>query len=285
MKSLPYSPEAPVFRRPRKNVFFFHIPKTAGTTVTYFFKKRYTRNLLINTLARPLPFDQVESFWPNCGVYYATHLEWDLFEQYPHETQSFTFLRNPISLVESTYYFIRASGRTEDRLQPEFHAILKYDFKDWIKFIRDGGNENGRQNVAAGHEAPNFYDNYYTRTLLGTAKTRHIPRLSFATNSDEFELALSRLHSFDAIGLVEDFDQSLISVCLSCGIIPPAKEEVISRNVADEKKRKARPPKDDATLEILDEITVYDNLIYEEGKRLLYERIAKQIADLEIDRA
>ncbi|MEP3177898.1 MAG: hypothetical protein ABJO45_00060 [Lentilitoribacter sp.] len=281
MKTLPYSPEAPVFRRPRKNVFFFHIPKTAGTTVTFFFKKRYTRNLLTNTLARPLPFDKVKSFWPNCGIFYATHLNWDLFEQYPHETQSFTFLRDPSSLIESAYYFIRASGRDEDLLQPEFHSMLKYSFKDWLKVTRDGGDGNGQKTEVVGQDTYNFYDNYYTRTLLGVKKTGHIPRLCFATDSEEFELALSRLHSFDAIGLAEDFDQSLISICLSCGIIPPAKEEIIRKNTADAEKRLTRAPKDDETFELLEEITFYDQLIYKEGKKLLNMRVAKQIENLE----
>ncbi|MEP3178821.1 MAG: sulfotransferase family 2 domain-containing protein [Lentilitoribacter sp.] len=271
-----YSPQIPVFQRPKENMFFFHIPKTAGTSVNAFFKKRYARNFLVRT-----PFSEVKPYWPNTGIYKGGHLDWDAFSTYPIETKSFTFLRDPFKLIESTYYFVKNSPHNTEDMTEASKRTRKYNFKDWLKFVQDGGIQNEANIDTEKHLEPNSLDNLYARCFLGRLVTSQYTRLPFDKYDAEMKTIQKRLETFSAVGIVEDFDNSLISICRACNVIPPAKDELVIKNQASATQKEQRDKVDDETLELLHSITVLDRDIYQFGKQLFLQQAIDSGLDLD----
>lgn len=199
---------------------------------------------------------------------------------YPLRTKSFTFLREPAKQIESSYYFVRNSRHKDEELTLAGRQTRKYNFKDWLKFVRDGGLQNKTLGLSGeGKIQPNGNENIYARCLLGRAATENIPNLDFADDGPEMQLIEERLNSFTAIGIVEDFERSMISICKACNIPPPARKELISKNRASESEKSERDPIDDQTRELLQQISVYDQKIYRLGKELHMKLAIEQDLD------
>jgi hypothetical protein len=159
-------------------LFFMHIPKTAGTSLRYLLEREYR---------------------PHLGVYYPPHVPDSLpsdteyqavtghFKWGFHGTQParyVTFLREPLKQLVSHYRHIQRSNHPDH--QP-------YKDLGWVAFA----------------QTP-FASNIQTAYLLGLADG------STLTAADG-ERAFARLMSFEAFGITEQFDASIVMMWSALG--------------------------------------------------------------------
>jgi hypothetical protein len=261
------------FRQALMDVAFFHIPKTAGTSVSSFFMERFSR---ANCYVQSDPFDSVKRNVGGQPIYYGGHMDWDLFQAFPLKCISFTFFRDPKSRLVSVYNFSRQafsretlSSEQRSSLNPAAAAALQYDFADWLKFLADGGRPDGGR-PARGPNSQNGNDNTYVRCLLGRKACTGIRRLSFQIDGPEMMLARERLRKFVAIGMAEDFDRSMHLVSHAIGVEPPEQHELIAKNITQVKSRLSFS---DRIQTLLHELTMYDRALYDYATTLYREQL------------
>jgi hypothetical protein len=256
------------FRKALMDVAFFHVPKTAGTSVSSFFMERFSRE---NCYVQSDPFDSVKRNVEGQPIYYGGHMDWDLFQSFPYKCLSFTFFRDPKSRLVSVYNFSRQafsggtlSSEQRSSLNPAAVAALQYDFADWLKFLANGGRSTGDPISQNGN------DNTYLRCLLGREACTGIRRLSFQIDGPEMMLARERLRKFVAIGMAEDFDRSMHLVSHAIGVEPPGQHELIAKNIT---QMKSRLRFTDQVQTLLNELTTYDRALYDYASRLYREQL------------
>lgn len=238
----------------RENMFFLHIPKTAGTSVSSFFSTRFVPG---NTFIAGMPKD-IEPANPRMGIYYGAHVNWDFFIHIKFFCKKMTFLRDPVARLYSTYNFVRHSANKTEVLRPYARASRTYNFNDWLKYQLDArGNDEGDVNGN---------DNVYMRCLLGASLTAKMPRLNFEGEVWPLELAKERLRKFDSCGIVEDFDTSMKVACRTLGVGLPKPGELKRKNIT---KSRRKSPVDDEARSLAQELTKYDQELYEYGQELL----------------
>jgi hypothetical protein len=243
------------FKPATTNAFFFHIPKTAGTSVSAFFARRYLQG---NAFWDSRPFSGVAPVDPQLGVYYGGHVDFDLFQRYPIPSVAFTFLREPRRRLISLYYYMRKEGpRLTDELEPAWRAALSSDLAGWLRFLVEGGDRR------EGSPYGNDDDNVYLRCLLGQSIVHPLRRIAFEPDGPEMGLARERLRSFQAVGIVEDFVPSMRVISRVLSVPEPREGElgVLNMSAASETPPEITPEIDT----LLGELTRYDSLLYADG--------------------
>lgn len=188
---------------PEKDIYFYHIMKTAGTSVFKILEDAYGQETMC-----PFPTHQgaeedafkekIKAEYPLIVAGHPDHLFhlWELTDTRPNERFSMTFLRNPIDRYISCYYFLSRSKYVNKHVE-------EYDMS-----IEEA--------MESGH--PRFSDNIMTKTLasLGTPRDYAKP-----ASSEDFMKAVAALEQFDFIGIQEEFDLSCALLTHLLGVAPP----------------------------------------------------------------
>ena len=242
-------------------IFFFHIPKTAGTSVSQFFANRVpkTRVHIGGPQAKVQAAVQAN---PTAPLYYAAHMAWEEYARIDFRHRAFTFLRDPRARLISSYYFVRHSKAPEEGMAELSRATRRYDLAGWLQYCLDGAATDMGQN--------NGSDNAYLRILLGRSQVIHKGRLDYAMDGPEMALACQRLRLFDCVGLVEDFATSLATIAAAMQVPPPEEADLVPRNRTDAGGRIERDPITDRMEDAITELCRYDQALYDYG-RSLYE--------------
>jgi len=174
---------------------FLHIPKTAGTSLSDVLQKAYGADQCFSNqelYARPdelaaafceLPESQREKYEVLAG-----HYRYGFHELLPGEHKYMTFVRNPVDLVLSWYYFIRSQKNN-----PLHKSVV-------------GSNMSLSQFVTTVAEMNNLMVRWLTGAMVGG---RPIPR--GACTPDMLEQAKHNLKErFCFVGVTEEFDRSVI---------------------------------------------------------------------------
>lgn len=250
------------------NAFFFHIPKTAGTSFNGFIGTRFAvHNVYIGA-----PPEEVKPSPDEFGVYYAAHTNWDIFSQLPPiDFTPIVFLREPRARLRSAYFFTRASEGNADSFRPYARACKRYDFKDWMKFCVDAkGNDEGDENNS---------DNQYLRCLAGRELVKNFPKLDEVEQANLLDVALQNLETFSACGLVEQYDASVKLICRVLDIKLPRPHELVRSNV--NAKKPEEEVYDDEMEALLHQLTCFDSKIYERGQVLFREQCKAHLIPIE----
>ncbi len=108
-------------------IIHLHIPKAAGTTLTTLFERNFSSDekficgdnaLGLNHFQSNVYFTGLEDSDKRSYKFIAGHVEFPLIESYPGKHFSFTFLRNPVSRINSLYYYIKENP------EHHMHAIV-----------------------------------------------------------------------------------------------------------------------------------------------------------------
>ncbi|MCM1565820.1 MAG: sulfotransferase family protein [Dehalobacter sp.] len=186
-----------------KDIFFYHVMKTAGTTVVRLLEQAYGADascpLPTHESADPQPFfGKVSSPTPLIISGHPDQLFdlWKLAEQRSLPRAKMTFLRHPVDRYLSCYYFIRRS-----------HYVQKHV-----------GSFDLDLEQALSCDDRRLAGNMMTKVLssLGTARDYREP----ATKQDLLQ-AVENLKAMDFIGLVEEFDLSYALLAHEFGFVPP----------------------------------------------------------------
>jgi len=174
-----------------RRIIFMHIPKAAGSTVNAYFKTRFgadrsRRVVVLDDHKSPDWEERLEAARQARFVY--GHFGGATLDAIRGDAFVFTFLRDPLDRIKSAYAFL--AGHHDESVRIRNHGLKAF--------------------VASRDPADLLYtDNGQTRQIAVAFDYRDalsMPR------EEWLDRALERLSTFDHIGFVEDFDDSLFTL-------------------------------------------------------------------------
>jgi len=234
------------------DVAFYHIMKTAGTTLARLFETIYGAERMC-----PLPLYQGadrEAFLsgvadPSPRIFTGhpqDHFDlWERIHARPGPRTRIVFLRHPADRAVSCYHFIRDSRFVRAR-------VGAFDLS--LAEALESGD-------------PRMADNMMTKVLasLGAPRDYAAP----ATPAD-LKLAVRHLAEMDLIGIMEDFDLSYALAAAKLGFDPVP---VVKWNVNPKRDRTEDIPKE--ALALIVRKNVFDFELYELARTMFQSRVAE----------
>lgn len=241
---------------PGSTLIFLHIPKNGGSTLRQVIARQYRADqiYLVKNPHDPsfakfydLPGEEKRNLKVVLG-----HFGFGIGESLLQPSRYFTLLRDPIDRAISHYYYIcRTPSHTHYSTVVEGKVSL-------YEFVRSGiskiGSDNGQTRLLGGGPkgADDIPFGHVTREILETAKR-------------------NLREQFDVVGLVEQFDTSLLLLHCTFGWKTPWYR---SENVAlDRKTRRSLAPE---TLACLRDSNSLDLELYAYGREMFRQQIAAQ---------
>lgn len=239
-----------------KTLVFFHIPKTAGTTISSIIRPLYSKEECYicssdnrTHLQGNIDFANLDDEQKRKYKYISGHLELFLLHNIPQDYIAITFLRNPVERIISLYYFIL---KTETH---HLHTRLNESNISLKEFVLGGFWEE--------------VDNGMTRRLSGIGSLVPYGKC----NNDMLILAKNNLLGFDFIGIQERFDEFLF---LMSKILELKNILYTSKNVGHKSKKYHDIDKD--TIMAITKYNLYDIELYNFA-RLKYKEYSVVIKD------
>src|SRR5262249_17956336 len=228
----------------RKALIFLHIPKTAGTTLNRIIEWQYSP-LAIFTMdphrirATAERFQRLPEARRRRFQVVRGHLFYGIHEFLPQGATYITLLRDPVSRLLSSYYFVlrRPLNPLHRKLKKEGLSI-----EDCIRLFPDRNN----------------------------TQCRFIAGVKDLASDDERLLEMAKenlIKSFSVVGICERFEESLVLISKTFGW-----ELSIYEN---HKVAKSRPKVDPQLAEVIREYNRLDVELYEFGKELFEENLRK----------
>lgn len=170
-------------------LIFFHIYKTAGTTLRDIILRNFRKNEIcwMPDHKSKHPLDEMpETDRRKLKLVYG-HMQWGLHTLLPKKTRYITVLRNPVDRIVSEYYY-----NIHHPEFPNYSRILEMGLTDPLKFAKSG--------------LFRLADNGQVR-LLGNQYQKPFGSIG----RDDFDQAINNISSFfDCIGTVEYFDEMIL---------------------------------------------------------------------------
>ncbi len=238
-------------------VLFLHIPKNAGSSLSYHFKSNIGRNSSPKvTFAYSWEDAKVTSekleYAPK-GSYISGHLGWTHIRAIMPNVFSIISLRDPVDRTISFYQYLR--DLPDDDFNPCFPCKEAKDLT-LEEFCRLD-NEVGRRAIV----------NPQVRTLVGDAICG-VPTNDFE-NSELLATALKNLATFDFVTVTEMLNEDLPLIGMLTKTHLTTKPP--QRNVSDREKLSFNRTEVE---EILKDRVALDQELYQEGKRLRESKCA-----------
>ena len=233
-------------------VILLHIPKTGGSTLKRAVKWKYpAETLFLETLATPLesipervPLERRREARAVVG-----HPHYGVHEHFPQECVYITVLREPVSRVISSYYYIKGDPRHW------LHDELMGSGMGLGEFVRSAADPG--------------VDNHQTRLIAGVGSGElHADGPPAPIGPETLELAKRNLERFLVVGVNERFDESFILIRRALGWKLPM---YTSSRVASGSK-----PATEAEVELIRERNRFDLELYAFGERLMADAVAAQ---------
>lgn len=241
-----------------KKIVFFHLPKTAGTSIWLHFNKFYP--------GANESYDEIKSKTKETGTipynyfYVQSHFNRIALQAIGLSKDSkFVFFRDPKKRILSDYYFLKINAL---RNNPDTKTSL-------LEFLKDS---NERFENSSGH----MKNNIYARYLINRNPA------SEDLSENDIKEALEYLDAFDFIGITENSDEDLERLS-DFYYLPKMKNlerhNVFHNNISRyKKKHNVSISIEPITPEIdreLDRLTKYDYIIYNEAKKIRDEQASK----------
>ncbi len=236
-----------------ETLFFMHIPKTAGMSLISILDQRYTADEIC-----PLhdSYRKFLAYTPEERArfrFIRGHFPYSLKDQLPRPPRLLTFLRHPVARVLSA---VNQHRRNEQQGVSFFEQLIgDISLEEFLRHPRFG---EAVQNVAV---------KYLNDILMLGYKQRKPLSL---------ELAKERLETFDVIGLVEEFEQSLELLAYTFGFPPIL--EVPYVNVDPQRASRQAEVKQNI-LDYIAETNREEMELYEYAQKLFRERVKRMRAE------
>lgn len=231
----------------REALVFLHQPKTAGRSFGAVIRRNIPEELICPHNSWNLLLENRHDL--DRYVYFRGHIYYEVGQLIPRPKRYVTMLRHPVERLVSEYRFIRREeghGRHELVKEMSFEEFLLHPghLEVYVRFLTyrprvvEGGKKSFREMVPPGDV------------------------------KNSVKVAKARLEKFWFVGIMEDFDDSVASLCFSLGWPEPAKTP--RRNVAPSSEDQV--PVTEREREIIVEKGSADLEIYEYARRLYKDR-------------
>lgn len=242
-----------------QTVFFIHIPKTAGTSLSIVLNSMYPPEQVFH-IDNSRYEDSSEEFKRLPAQKKAQlalvdgHMYYGLHRHMPHESSHFTMLRDPVKRLVSLYNY----GLQTPSLS--WNARMRHEKPTFVEFVK-------------GHYT-NTSDNGIARFLSGHS----LAMFAYGQcGPDTANQAIENLNNhFSAIGFLEEFDQSLILFqhVLAWTRQPLYKpRNVTPRQNKGDLKLVQFSHLTNADIENIEDYIKWDRIVFHAAKKLHYESI------------
>jgi len=250
---------------------FTHIPKSGGTTFNSIIKSQYPEKgyfVMIPDDPVQKSLQELERKIEKEGVeLVGGHVQFGLHRLLYQPCQYITFLRNPIDLTLSHYYFFR----NKKEYRPSIKEIVKFAQNHSIEEYCRKLHSNAMTRFLSGADFDELYKWGYIKWLEKKAMDI-LPSEETETSEEMLNTAKSNLERyFQVVGLTERFDESLILL----------KEKLGWRNVYYLTKNvtKNRPKSShlsSSVIEIIRRYNALDIALYSYAEELFEKQIQNQ---------
>jgi hypothetical protein len=233
--------------QPDDVLYYTHIPKTAGMTFRTIIEDHFDHAEIC-----PATLDEEVEAIADLTPYrlFRGHLVYVDFKTLLPQKQiiNLTMLREPIAQLVSHYHYIHRMP--EDPFYPQVKDMTLEDY-------------------AANFTLGELKRNVQTYHIAKAARfdIDHLPA------QEIFEIAVASLNHFAFAGLVERFQDSLFLLSYIFGWRPIVNNR--SENVTQN-----TPPIPESTLQLIQENTRYDQLIYQYAQQIFSDRFSQMLSDL-----
>lgn len=240
--------------QPEAPFFFFHLPRTAGTTLNAILKANFAPEEVLSVYSREdyASCRELEVERLNRLRLIQGHLmPQSLYPPtlYGRPVRIFTFLREPVARLVSEYHFLRTWPRNH------MYAYLNENNISFEHYL------TGKE-----HQLCLRGSNFMTHSLAGKFKN--------IDDAEALERAKDRLeNAFCGFGIQERFDESLLLLAGTLGLTQLFYER---RNIL---RKDALPPMTDGELALAAELNQADAALYAFAVELLEKRIAAKGPD------
>lgn len=222
------------------DIIFYHIPKSAGTTLIRLLEKVYG-----NSVMCPMPTHEggdhshfLRKIKTDDPLIISGHPDilfdlWEIAHARSSNPFKIIYLRNPLERIVSHYYFLTQSNYVKK-------YVKDYDMKFEEAIF-------GKEKI--------LYDNLSTKILSSLGKVRDYSKM--ATKKD-FDIAINNINSINHVGIVEYFNESCAILSYFLKFHPP---DIDKWNV-----NQNNPGKNSLSTDIssrLLKLNFFDNKIYE----------------------
>jgi hypothetical protein len=192
---------------PMKRIFFFHITKTAGQSVTDLLYSNYSESLVYSScLHKDGPNAGSDELFKNHNKYFEMyecfvgHYRSNILRFVPSNFFVFTFLRDPIARAVSWFYYLK-------KIELLDKDMTISDFFFDVPLLPKDDKTNAR---ALFKQATNVYVRIFTNRLGGDI---------FSINVGHYRLAITNMQKyFGFIGFQEKYNESVFILSKLCGL-------------------------------------------------------------------
>lgn len=224
-------------------IIFYHLPKTAGTTLNGILKQNYAPQRIVESSADTHAFVADMETWPEAKFrrikLLKGHFPFGVHTLFPQKTRCFTLLRDPVERVISYYYHAVRN--------PNHYLYDLIHDNDWsLEDLMERG-------------IPIMMNDAQVRLISGVWGEPDFGKI----DETILETAVENLRSCAVVGLTEKFDDSILLLQNAFGW---ANVGYKSSNLGTN-----RPQQDQLSASMLETIkkhNLFDQLLYEEAKRL-----------------
>lgn len=253
---------------PDNQLFFLHIPKTAGTTLTYILERHFDRKEICPFYyPRELLGVSPEVF--DLYRYFRGHLHFEVMRKLLRRTPIFiTMLRDPVDRFISHYVYWQQNPEVIGGGEHNIEKLRQMSLAEFAAAADFGLNISSR--------------NQQARLIATTLEAETLEtwydcfRKSIRTQSLDIELGKTRLNEFAVVGLTERFQDSLFLLTYTFGWEPVT--DVQNLNVTPNK-----PKRHEVTPEIREriaELNALDMELYRHAQQLFATRLAQMTYEL-----
>ncbi|MEX1375903.1 MAG: sulfotransferase family 2 domain-containing protein [Eubacteriales bacterium] len=227
-------------------VLFFHIPKTAGTSIFEALRHVYGEKN-VKQIENELAIDEKSAdYYKDFDVLGGHFLCFSHAEIFLKDRYSFIMLRDPVDRFLSQYYYYKYSV-PDAEVNESVKAAKKYDIDEFVSY-RENSNEKFSD-----------FQNRQVFMLRNHAETQ--------TDADQLlAMAKANIRKFDFIGLYEYLDESLQIVSKELNLI----EELLLSSINISKKD------NDISVELkqrIRELNCVEEELYNYAKGIFYKRL------------